>query len=756
RLRAEQPHALDKIVVLPGDITELGLGLSQEHRALLQREVSVVYHVAASVRFDDPFRKAVFTNLRSTREVVELARGMPQLKVLVHVSTAYTNINRDLIEERVYEPHLDWRQVIRMAEQTDPASLWAMDCLGPKLRDFHPNSYTFTKALAEKLIDDVASELPVVLVRPSIVTPTFRDPFPGWVDNLYGLGGVWAAGWKGLIRVTPGDGIVFDTVPADVVTKTTILASWARGRGISIRPLPDGAAPKGVEVVNATVGNEIGCSHRDMMWGLTEAGLANDLVFPGMIRDPKYQVVSNPIAYELLKFYHHILYGLVLDTAARITGRKPRAMKMYRIIEGGMEATLPFQLRQFKFELVNQRLLQILMHPADEDAYCIMEFFSIRDNLEKFKQVALDTMRGVLVYALKEEDSPDKYRPQLERQVTPHGLRIATAAYYLTLAVVRRLMGSQANSYVFTKALAEQLLEEVADELPVVITRPSIVVPTFKDPIPGWIDNLYGLSGFWAGGFKGLMRIVPCKDLVFNSVPADVATKNTVLASWHKGIGRSFPRPAAQADAAPAPADAAPVADVVNVVIMKDSGVSFTDMSWVVSEAGLGRIVPFPGAIRPPKFENTPCHTWYLLQAWYHHYLFGFILDMLSRAAGIKPRVLGIYRTVVVALDATQSFWKQFDFDNDNLRELQTMMHPDDERDYCIMDLMSSRDSKEALRAVSIPCVRGILKYTLKEEDNPEKNWKMIERLKWVMAVYHTAMGLAFCGLVYSLTPRVF
>ncbi|KAE8737141.1 hypothetical protein FOCC_FOCC017398 [Frankliniella occidentalis] len=382
---------MDKIVVLPGDITELGLGLSQEHRALLQREVSVVYHVAASVRFDDPFRKAVFTNLRSTREVVELARGMPQLKVLVHVSTAYTNINRDLIEERVYEPHLDWRQVIRMAEQTDPASLWAMDCLGPK------------------------------------------DPFPGWVDNLYGLGGVWAAGWKGLIRVTPGDGIVFDTVPADVVTKTTILASWARGRGISIRPLPDGAAPKGVEVVNATVGNEIGCSHRDMMWGLTEAGLANDLVFPGMIRDPKYQVVSNPIAYELLKFYHHILYGLVLDTAARITGRKPRAMKMYRIIEGGMEATLPFQLRQFKFELVNQRLLQILMHPADEDAYCIMEFFSIRDNLEKFKQVALDTMRGVLV-----------------------------------------LMGSQANSYVFTKALAEQLLEEVADELPVVITRPSI------------------------------------------------------------------------------------------------------------------------------------------------------------------------------------------------------------------------------------------------------------------------------------------
>ncbi|KAE8749456.1 hypothetical protein FOCC_FOCC003722, partial [Frankliniella occidentalis] len=121
RLRAEQPHALDKIVVLPGDITELGLGLSQEHRALLQREVSVVYHVAASVRFDDPFQKAVFTNLRSTREVVELARGMPLLKSLVHVSTAYCNADQMLLHERVYRQRLDWRDVVNWAENLNGA-----------------------------------------------------------------------------------------------------------------------------------------------------------------------------------------------------------------------------------------------------------------------------------------------------------------------------------------------------------------------------------------------------------------------------------------------------------------------------------------------------------------------------------------------------------------------------------------------------------------------------------------------------------
>ncbi len=118
--------------MLPGDITELGLGLSPEHQDLLRREVSVVYHVAASVRFDDPFQKAVFTNLRSTREVVRLARGMAGLKVLVHVSTAYCNSNQPVLGEQVYAQPLDWRQVIRWAEQLPADDVQAVNNLGHK------------------------------------------------------------------------------------------------------------------------------------------------------------------------------------------------------------------------------------------------------------------------------------------------------------------------------------------------------------------------------------------------------------------------------------------------------------------------------------------------------------------------------------------------------------------------------------------------------------------------------------------------
>ena len=61
----------------------VGLGLSERDRQLLQERVSVVFHVAASVRFDDSIKKAVLTNVLSTRDMVELAKGMPQLKVYV-------------------------------------------------------------------------------------------------------------------------------------------------------------------------------------------------------------------------------------------------------------------------------------------------------------------------------------------------------------------------------------------------------------------------------------------------------------------------------------------------------------------------------------------------------------------------------------------------------------------------------------------------------------------------------------------------
>lgn len=81
-VRSENPSALDKIKLIEGDASELNLGITPEDRYLLQENVSVVFHAAASVRFDDPLAQAIATNTNSTREVVFLAKGMKKLQVI--------------------------------------------------------------------------------------------------------------------------------------------------------------------------------------------------------------------------------------------------------------------------------------------------------------------------------------------------------------------------------------------------------------------------------------------------------------------------------------------------------------------------------------------------------------------------------------------------------------------------------------------------------------------------------------------------
>jgi len=49
-----------------------------------------------------------------------------------------------------------------------------------------PNTYTYTKALAEHLLTEECGTIPLAIVRPTIVTAALKEPIPGWVDNLNG------------------------------------------------------------------------------------------------------------------------------------------------------------------------------------------------------------------------------------------------------------------------------------------------------------------------------------------------------------------------------------------------------------------------------------------------------------------------------------------------------------------------------------------------------------------------------------------
>jgi thioester reductase-like protein len=58
-LRRDQPDFTQKVHAVNGDIVEEGLGLQDDQRAFLEENIHVVFHSAATVKFDEPLRLVV-------------------------------------------------------------------------------------------------------------------------------------------------------------------------------------------------------------------------------------------------------------------------------------------------------------------------------------------------------------------------------------------------------------------------------------------------------------------------------------------------------------------------------------------------------------------------------------------------------------------------------------------------------------------------------------------------------------------------
>jgi nucleoside-diphosphate-sugar epimerase len=296
RLRSELGDAFAgeiarRVSTVAGDVGTDGLGLDDAGRAELAT-CDIVVHSAATVSFDAPLDGAVEVNLlgpsRVAQTVLEVARelrptGAP-LPHLVSVSTAYVNSGHhgDAAEELVTESRYlalpDWRGEVAAARRArsdvdadsrQPARLTelrkaARHELGAagtallaerteKLRDEWvdaqlvelgrsraqalgwPDAYTYTKSLGEMALDETRGDLPVSIVRPSIVESALLEPRPGWIRGFRMAEPVIISYARGLLKQFPGvpEGIV-DVIPVDLVT-AAIIAVCAHG--------PEGDAP---------------------------------------------------------------------------------------------------------------------------------------------------------------------------------------------------------------------------------------------------------------------------------------------------------------------------------------------------------------------------------------------------------------------------------------------------------------------------------------------------------------------------------
>jgi long-chain acyl-CoA synthetase len=270
----------DKVEVIEGELSAPNLMLAEPVLRRLQRDVDLVVHCAGLVDFNPDLRKALASNVDGTMNVADFVESSAHA-VLLHVSTSYVAGRRyGAIAERVvpeYAPdagefdaereladaraatrriclehasrehaaqvRAEVESVVRERRAGDRSKLvanLAKRRMREELKDAlvdegmqraqrlgWPNTYTYTKSLAESLLLRRADRLRFSIVRPSIVESAFEYPFPGWNESFNGsapLAYVMGS-WFRMIPAKPD--APFDVIPVDMVCKAISIAGAA-------------------------------------------------------------------------------------------------------------------------------------------------------------------------------------------------------------------------------------------------------------------------------------------------------------------------------------------------------------------------------------------------------------------------------------------------------------------------------------------------------------------------------------------------
>ena len=219
----------DRVSVVSGDLAEDGCGIDGESTASLTERITHVIHCAASVIFDQPLEHAALDNITSSLNLLELAKSFRRLESMVSLSTAYVTphpqatknaldppAERSISEELVPLPYpaMGIYNAIRAGE-VDESQL---------LRETgHPNTYTLSKCIAEHLLAECKGKISLTLLRPSIVSAAWRQPFPGWIDSHAAFAAFVMLIGAGQLRAIAADRSArIDVVPCDEVARQAI------------------------------------------------------------------------------------------------------------------------------------------------------------------------------------------------------------------------------------------------------------------------------------------------------------------------------------------------------------------------------------------------------------------------------------------------------------------------------------------------------------------------------------------------------
>lgn len=165
RLKEEKPDMMKKLVPIQGDVTFDDLGLSGEQLKRVINETNIVFHCAATLRLEANLKDALDMNTTGTKRVLDVARNIKNLLAFIHLSTAFCYCDQEVLLEKVYDCAHDPEELISIGKWMDAKTL---EKITPDLLNPHPNTYTYSKRLAEILVQNEYPKMPVCIARPSI------------------------------------------------------------------------------------------------------------------------------------------------------------------------------------------------------------------------------------------------------------------------------------------------------------------------------------------------------------------------------------------------------------------------------------------------------------------------------------------------------------------------------------------------------------------------------------------------------------
>ncbi|MFV1992145.1 MAG: SDR family oxidoreductase, partial [Acidimicrobiales bacterium] len=232
-----------------------------------------------------------------------------------------------------------------------------------------PDVYTYSKALGETALIELRGNIPVTVVRPSIIESALLEPYPGWIRGFRMAEPIIISYAKGELHQFPGSPeSVIDVIPVDIVANTIIAAA--------AEPPPD--EPQVYQVASGSV-NPL------------EYRVLTETVRQFFIKNPVYDTKGHPIHVPEWEFFGTAdLEGRLrmVSTGVRKADRaiaalplrgkqnklNERLQEQQRVIDqalGYVKIYGAYGRCEATYGISRMQELRSRLDPADQDAFCM-------------------------------------------------------------------------------------------------------------------------------------------------------------------------------------------------------------------------------------------------------------------------------------------------------------------------------------------------------------------------------------------------